>query len=194
MPEVSIFFQDKLFRGNRTKKDSSEQFSAFRSANYPPLAEAGIYLKYNYSVINNSTNQGPFTVMKKMDSNVAILKLFPGISREVVCSIFNIAGLKAVVLETYGSGNAPTAKWFLDEVKEAIARGIIILNVSQCMGGSVEMGRYETGVYLLNHGVVSGYDITTESAVTKLMFLLANCKSTEEIKSSLNKSLRNNFV
>ena len=190
VPEVCIYFQAKLFRGNRTTKYNAEHFRAFRSDNYPPLAEVGIHIKFNYPYIRYTTLSGNFWAAKKMDTSVALLKIFPGISQPVLESVLQAPGIKAVVLETYGSGNAPTHKWFLDALKKAVDRGIIILNVTQCLAGSVEMWRYETGIHMLEIGIISGHDITTEAAVTKLMYLLANCNSTEEIKASLNKSLK----
>lgn len=190
VPEVCIYFKDKLFRGNRTTKYNAEHFHAFRSDNYPPLADAGIHIKYNYPYIRYTTLNGTFSVTKKMDTGIALLKIFPGINEDVVRAVLGAPNIKAVVLETYGSGNAPTSKWFLEAIKEALEKGVIILNVTQCLAGSVEMWRYETGVHMLDLGVISGHDLTTEAAVTKLMFLLANAGSEEEIRSNLNKSLR----
>lgn len=190
VPEVCIYFQDKLFRGNRTTKYNAEHFRAFRSDNYPPLAEVGLHIKYNYPYIRYTTLNGSFSVSKRMDSNVALLKIFPGINESVVRSVLEAPGVRGVVLETYGSGNAPTSEWFMNALKDAIERGVIIINVTQCLAGNVEMWRYETGRHLLNLGVVSGHDITTEAALTKLMFLLGNSVSMEEIKEKLNDSLK----
>ncbi|NPA36581.1 MAG: asparaginase [Chlorobi bacterium] len=190
VPEVCIYFQDKLFRGNRTTKYNAENFRAFRSDNYPPLAEAGIHLRYNYPFIRYTLKPGEFAVSKEMNTNVALLKLFPGINKSVVDAVMNLSGIEAVVLETFGSGNAPTFQWFLDSVADALSRNVLVLNVTQCIAGSVDMERYATGVHLSELGVISGYDITTESAVTKLMFLLANSKNREEVKKSLNMSLK----
>ena len=190
VPEVCIYFQDKLFRGNRTIKFNAENFRAFRSDNYPPLAEVGIHIKYNYPFIRYTTLNGSFYATKKMDTAIALLKIFPGITQNVVEAILNAPGIKAVVLETYGSGNAPTQEWFLSSLKNAVDRGVIILNVTQCFSGNVEMWRYETGIHMMEAGVISGLDITTEAAITKLMYLLGNVSSIDEIKSSLNKSLK----
>ncbi len=188
VPEVCVFFQNKLFRGNRTTKYNVEYFNAFRSDNYPLLAETGINIKYNRSAIINPS--GNLKVHSSMDNNIAVLKIFPGISNKLLRAIFNTEGLKAVIMETYGSGNAPTGSWFISEVEAAIKKGIIILNVSQCTNGSVDMNKYKTGKRLLDAGVISGYDITTEAAVTKTMFLLAQNTIYKDIRSFLNLSIR----
>lgn len=190
VPEVCIYFQDKLFRGNRTTKYNAEHFRAFRSDNYPPLAEVGLHIKYNYPYIRYTTLNGTFSVAPRMDNNVALLKIFPGINENVVRSVLEAPGIRGVVLETYGSGNAPTLEWFMKALRDAIDRGVIIINVTQCLAGNVEMWRYETGRHLLNMGVVSGHDITTEAALTKLMYLLGNCATEEELKNNLNESLK----
>jgi len=190
VPEVCIYFQDRLFRGNRTTKFNAENFRAFRSDNYPPLAEAGIHIKYNYPYIRYAMPPGKFKVTKRMNTNIALLKIFPGINEKVVNAILNVPGIEAVVIETFGSGNATTAGWFLDAIGNAISKEILILNVTQCIAGSVEMERYVTGIHLKELGVISGYDITTESAMTKLMYLLAEKKNKEEVKKCLNMSLR----
>lgn len=189
VPEVCIFFENDLFRGNRTSKTSADHFNAFRSYNYPVLAHAGISIKYDTAQIYRSVSRRPLKPHYLLDRHVAILKLFPGISPEVVESILHIPGLKGVVMETFGSGNAPGDAWFLEMLKEAVGRGIVIVNVTQCRGGSVEMHRYETGHRLLEAGVVSGYDSTTECAVAKLMFLLGHGLSPEEVKEHMNCSL-----
>ncbi len=190
VPEVCIYFQDQLFRGNRTTKYNAENFRAFRSDNYPPLAEAGIHIKYNYPFIRYATDEGKFHVSKRMNTHVALLKIFPGINEEFVNAVLNAPGIEAVVLETFGSGNAPTAGWFLKAIEKALQKGLLILNVTQCLAGSVEMIRYATGIRLHELGVLSGYDITTESAITKLMFLLEEKGSRNEIKKFLNMSLK----
>ena len=189
VPEVCIFFENHLMRGNRTTKINAENFNAFRSFNYPVLAEAGIHIKYNHSQIHHNREKRKLSPHYLLDTNIAVLKLFPGIHENVVAATLSIDGLRAVVLETYGSGNAPRKQWFLRLLREASARGIVIVNVTQCSAGTVEMERYETGYQLLQAGIVSGYDSTTESAVTKLMFLLGHGYTPEEIRERMNRPI-----
>lgn len=189
VPEVCIFFENHLMRGNRTTKMSAENFNAFRSFNYPVLAEAGIHIKYNNVQIHLNHEKPILKPHYLLDTNIAILKLFPGIHENVVAAILAIDGLKAIVLETYGSGNAARKEWFLRLLTRASRQGIIIVNVTQCKIGTVEMERYETGYHLLEAGVICGYDSTTESAVTKLMFLLGHGYSPEEIRQRMNMSI-----
>ena len=189
VPEVCIFFQDELMRGNRTSKVNAENFNAFRSFNFPALAHAGVHIKYERHLIIHPRIRRMPRFHYTLDPNVVILKLFPGISPEMVKAIFNIPNLKGVVLETYGTGNAPNLGWFCDAVKDAVDRGIVVVNVTQCTSGKVEMERYQTGKILLDAGVVSGYNSTTEAAVTKLMFLLGHGMNAEQVKEHMQCSL-----
>ena len=188
--EVCIFFENHLMRGNRTTKMNAENFNAFRSFNYPVLAEAGIHIKYNIAAPTKRTDKTKrVTPHYLLDTNLAVLKLFPGIHENVVAATLSIDGLRAVVLETYGSGNAPRKDWFIRLLREASERGIVIVNITQCKAGMVEMDRYETGHQLLQAGVISGYDSTTESAVTKLMFLVGHEYSPQEIRQRMSQSI-----
>ena len=189
VPEVCIYFEYRLYRGNRTHKFNSEHFNAFQSPNYPALAEAAVSIEYNFSHITPVTDK-PLRVHYTLDTNIAILKLFPGISKDVVDAVLGIKNLKALIIETFGSGNAPTEKWFLDALKKAIDRGMIIYNVTQCNAGFVKQGRYETSASLASIGVAGGEDITTEAAITKLMFLLGNYNSKSEVKKLLQIPMR----
>ncbi len=171
VPEVCIYFNYELLRGNRSKKVESMQFDAFDSGNYPPLAKAGVKIDYNFPVIRTE-RKGPLRLLAKIDSRISILKLFPGITESTVRSILETPDLKAVILETYGSGNAPTSSSLLKHLQAAIDKGMLILNISQCPGGRVMQGRYETSRELQRIGVMGGADMTTEAAVTKLMVLL----------------------
>jgi L-asparaginase len=172
IPEVCIYFDYVLLRGNRSKKVESMQFDAFDSGNYPPLAKAGVKIDYNYSVIREHLVRPNLQLRSNLDTNISILKLFPGIQSAIVDAILQTKGLKALILETYGSGNAPTSDGLIMSLKRAINQGIIIVNISQCPGGMVTQGRYETSRELQRIGVIGGADMTTEAAVTKLMLLL----------------------
>ncbi len=185
VPEVCIFFNHMLLRGNRAKKMQSVHFDAFESENYPPLAESGIVIDYNYAAIKPYEEGVQLKYLNKLDNHVMILKLFPGITAEVLDSCFNTKGLRGVVMETYGSGNSPTEDWFIKSVEKAVKKGVIIFNVSQCNGGRVIQGRYETSKELKRVGVLSGGDITSEAAISKMMFLLANETDEEEIRRKL---------
>jgi L-asparaginase len=189
VPEVSIYFENKLLRGNRTTKYNAEHFNAFESPNYPHLADAGISIKYNYGAIHYPVIKKELKIHTSLDTNIVVLKIFPGISRSVLHTLLTIDGIRAVVMETYGAGNAPTDQWFLHEIAQAIRNDIIILNVTQCHAGSVDMSKYETGNELQKLGIISGYDLTTEAAVAKLMFLLGKKSGPDEIKEMLKQSI-----
>lgn len=172
VPEVTIYFEDRLFRANRTTKRNAEHFSAFNSYNYPALAKAGVHITYQPHLVRYSEPDAPLKLHTSFDCNVAVLKLFPGIQQPVVRALLRTRGLKGVVLETFGAGNAPTDKWLYRELKTAVDKGIIIVNKTQCNTGSVEMGLYAVSLNLMKAGVLSGYDITTEALLPKMMLLL----------------------
>lgn len=171
VPEVCIYFDYELIRGSRAKKVESMHFDAFSSGNYPPLAKAGVKIDFNEGAIRPPGGR-KLNLLKKFDTNVAVLKLFPGINPDTVKAVMGNGAMKALVLETFGAGNAPSAPWFIKVLKDAIDRGLLILNVSQCPGGMVIQGKYETSRALLEIGVISGGDMTIEAAVTKLMLML----------------------
>ena len=187
VPEVTIYFEDRLFRANRTTKRNAEHFSAFNSYNYPALAKAGVHITYQPHLVHYSDLAAPLILHKEFDTNVAVLKLFPGIQQPVVHALLRTRGLKGVVLETFGAGNAPTDKWLYRELKAAVDRGVIIVNKTQCNTGSVEMGLYAVSLNLMKAGVLSGHDITTEALLTKMMLLLG--EQPEHAKEMLGKDL-----
>lgn len=186
--EVCILFDNKLFRGNRSFKYNSAKFEAFRSPNYPVLVEAGIHLKYNTDALLNNIDK-EFILHTKLDNRVAVLKLFPGISAQTIKAVLD-SDVRSIVMETFGSGNTTTDTWFLDLLKEAIEQGKNILNISQCKVGSVELGRYETSQGLKSIGVLNGYDLTFEAAVTKLMYLQGELEDQKEVAYWIEKDIR----
>ena len=206
VPEVCIFFENELMRGNRTTKINAEGFNAFRSYNFPPLAKAGIHIDYGrhrilyperradnvranlFRAMYGRHHEG-FHVHHVMDPNIAILTLFPGITEQVVDAVFSTPGLRGVILQTFGSGNAPQKPWFVQRLKHLRERGIVMVNITQCHYGTVEMGRYETSLQLLEAGVINGYDSTLECVVTKLMFLLGAGYTPEQLLQLMNTSI-----
>lgn len=188
--EVGLYFEYKLYRANRTSKVSAEQFEAFESPNYPHLCVSGVHLSFNDQWINSLDNNKELVLRKNFDSNVMVLKLFPGISQGVVEHMLNFQGLEGVILETYGAGNAPAAPWFINALKSALGRNIPIINVTQCTGGSVLMGHYESSRQLKEIGIINGKDITTESALAKLKYLLGLNTLFKDFKINFETSLR----
>lgn len=185
VPEVTIYFEDRLFRANRTTKRNAEHFSAFNSYNYPALAKAGVHITYQPHLVRYTDLNAPLRLHTNFDCNVAVLKLFPGIQQPVVRALLRTRGLKGVVLETFGAGNAPTDKWLYRELKAAVDKGIVIVNKTQCNTGSVEMGLYAVSLNLMKAGVISGHDITTEALLTKMMLLFGENPDDTELVSSL---------
>ena len=194
LQEVCLYFEYKLYRGNRTTKISAEHFNAFASPNFPELAESGVHLKVNKDLILKAKPTQKLKVHTNFDDNVAILKFFPGINKNVLATFFAIPNLKGIVLETYGSGNAPTEEWFVQILEKAINNNIHVINVTQCSGGTVSMGNYETSTQLKNIGVISGKDITTEAAITKLMYLLGQNLEHKSFKNLFETEIRGEMI
>ena len=187
--EVGLYFENKLYRGNRTTKINSEHFEAFASLNYPALAESGVHLNYNDHLFQKKKVE-KLKVYKGLDQNVAIIRLFPGLTESILDAIINIKGLKGLILETYGSGNAPNKEWFVNSIGRAVNNGVIVVNVTQCPAGMVDHSLYEVGLQMRKLGVVGGKDMTTEAAITKLMFVLGNKKFSESPEKWLRINLR----
>ncbi len=189
VPEVSIYFENLLYRGNRTYKYNAEHFEAFRSPNYPVLAEAGVNIKYNREYIFRATPE-PFETDTRMNNRVAVLSLFPGISEHIVRAALTIRENRVLIIRTYGSGNAMTHKWFIDGIKTAIEKGLLVVNVSQCRGGGVTQGMYETSYELARMGVISGGDMLLEAAITKSMHLLGKGLEGSEFRRYFQQNLK----
>lgn len=191
VPEVCIFFHDKLLRGNRSTKSSADKFDAFKSFNYPPLGSAAVNIELRDQLIREpGTKLIPHF---RMDSNMMVLSLFPGIQEDTVRATLAIPHLKGVVLRTFGSGNAPSQPWLPKLLEDASSRGLVIVNITQCAGGNVSMGRYETGLHLLKAGVISGRDCTVEAALTKMMRLFGDGLSPDEVRAAMDKDLAGEF-
>jgi L-asparaginase len=196
VPEVSIYFQNRLFRANRTTKWSAEQLNAFTSENYPPLAEVGVSIQYNDDAIRRpeatetaASGGGGLRIFTDLCRRVALVRLFPGLEPDVLQAVLGVEGLRGVVLQTYGAGNTPTAAWFLDALRDAMARGVVVLNVTQCPAGGVAP-IYESGVKLAEAGVVSGGEMTTEAAITKMMYVLGLERDADRARRRLAREVR----
>jgi len=188
--EVGLYFEYKLYRANRTTKINAEHFQAFSSLNYPPLVESGVHLKVNKEALLKRENKEPLIVHKELVSHILLIKMFPGIDMTTVDHLFSFPQMKGMVLETYGSGNVTNRQWFIDAIKQIVDRGIPVVNVTQCSGGSVEMGMYDTSAELKRIGVISGKDCTTEAALAKMMYLLGEGVSSDKFKSAFETPLR----
>lgn len=189
VPEVCVFFHEKLMRGNRTTKISAENFDAFESNNYPLLAHSGIEITYNKHYIRPYDETSVLTPHYEMDSNIIIFSLFPGIGPDIVKKILEIENIKGIIFRTFGSGNAPRFPWLTEALSEATRAGKVIVNITQCSTGSVKMHLYETGCQLLEAGIISGHDSTVEAALTKLMFLIGKGLTPDAIRAEMKRSL-----
>ncbi len=189
VPEVCVYFSGHLMRGNRTTKQSADEFNAFESFNYPHLADAGVQITYHEEFIHKPNFAKPMTPHFKLDSNVIIFSLFPGVREDLIRHIIATPNLRSIVMRTFGSGNAPQSPWLIGALKQGTNAGKVIVNISQCMQGCVEMSRYDTGYQLKEAGVVSGRDSTVEAAVTKLMFLQGKYENNEQVRKLMNQSI-----
>tara|TARA_B100000497_G_scaffold26717_1_gene31467 strand:- start:104 stop:1132 length:1029 start_codon:yes stop_codon:yes gene_type:complete len=187
--EVGLYFEYKLYRANRTTKINAEHFEAFTSLNYPALAQSGVNLSVDYNALLVPTGK-PLLVHKALEPKILLLKMFPGITQQMVTHLLDVKMFKGLVIETYGTGNVTTKSWFIAALKKVVDSGIPVVNVTQCSGGSVVMGHYQTSVALKNMGIISGKDITTEAALTKLMYLLATDDLPQDFKTLFETPLR----
>ena len=189
IPEVCIYFSGHLLRGNRSTKQNAEMMNAFESFNYPHLCEAGVNITFAHHHILKPDFSRPLIPHEEMNPNILVFSLFPGIQESMVRHILDNEKLKGIVIRSYGSGNAPQQRWVNDLVRQATDRGVVIVNVSQCLAGRVEMNRYGSGLHLLDSGAISGFDSTIEAATTKLMHLTALFKNTEDVIAHMKRSL-----
>ena len=189
VPEVCIYFSGKLLRGNRSTKQNAEGFNAFESFNYPTLCDAGININFNHHEILKPNYEQPMVPHTALDSNITLLSIFPGIQENIIRHLIEAPELRSIVMRSYGSGNAPQHPWLMKLLKEASNRGVVVVNISQCIAGSVEMERYDTGFQLKNAGVVSGYDSTVEAALAKLMFLQGMYRDNGTVRKLMHKNI-----
>lgn len=184
--EVAILFENYLWRGNRSTKRSADNFNAFKSNNYPELAKIGLGISFNYDALAKIRRTLPLNPHYSLDSRVINIDLFPGLNEDILRYQLNTPGIRGIVLRTFGAGNGPTKRWFIDAIREAVERGVVIVNVTQCVNGGVQASRYMGGDYLLSAGVVSGYDLTFEAAITKMMYLFGLGLEPDEVRQRLD--------